>query len=217
MRLKPHKPELKLGRNIAMIIIFDLDYTLLNSKKFKAGLAAVLGLTEKEYAAACEEIFKSKKIHYNLRKHLDYLIIKGLTDKSERNKLNKKINEFFKRIDYYLFSQAEKVLSELEKRGNTLMLLTYGDVEWQKMKLKNLIIKKYFIKIIFVEEKKEKALDFLKGNKEKVWIINDNAQESLAMRKKIKNAEIFLVKGPYTYNAEHNLEAHRLGECLRLI
>lgn len=199
-----------------MIVIFDLDYTLLDSKKFKAGEAAVLEISTKEYTATCEEIFKSKKIHYNLAKHLDYLINKGLIKTEERRNMNRRIRKFLERIDDYLFPQAEKVLSKLQKRGDTLILLTYGDKQWQKIKVKNLKIKKYFKKIIFIEDKKEKALDFLSGTKEKVLIINDKAQECLEMKKKIKQAEIFLVKGPYSHNIEHDLSVHRLEECLKL-
>jgi len=184
-----------------MIIIFDLDYTLLDAKKLKQGLAKALGLTAREFEKSYLEHFKNKKINYNFEKHLQIL------DK----KHTPQIDKFFKNLDQYLFPQSLNILKKL-KTNNKLILLSFGNKNWQKQKINNLNIKKYFDKIILTDKSKAEILKQLQGTKDKILIINDNARETLEMQKTLKNAKVFLVKGVYANNCEHDLEVKNLAE-----
>lgn len=199
-----------------MIIIFDLDYTLFDAKKFRAGIAAILNLSLKEFDEKYHvKYFKSKKINYNFKKNLE--IIKGEDKDLNTGLLEKKFDKFLLKINKYLFPEAEEILRRLKRAGHILILFTFGDKELQKQKVDNLRIKKYFAKIVFTAKEKNLPFNFLKNKKEKIYIINDNAKESLLMKKYIKKGEIILIKGPYSYNAKHNLRVRTRKQLLNFI
>jgi FMN phosphatase YigB (HAD superfamily) len=60
-----------------MIIIFDLDYTLLDTKKFKEKLGVALDMSPEEWARDYKNFFKDKKINYNPERHLAILKKEG--------------------------------------------------------------------------------------------------------------------------------------------
>lgn len=181
-----------------MTIIFDLDYTLLDTKKFKAGLARTLGLNIDDFKRS---YFKNKKINYNLNKHLKIL----------NQKETIKIKEFLKKLDKYLFPESINVIKKL-KKNNKLILLSFGDKAWQKQKINNLSIKDYFDEIILTDKNKIEALKPFLNTKERILIVNDNAREALEMKKVLKNCDILLTKGPYSDNIKHNEKIHSLSE-----
>lgn len=211
--------------SISMLIIFDLDYTLLDTLEFKKGLAEALNLEFDVYHKNCKKYFKDKDILYNLEKHLKIL---------EQENSDFKINEnFLSNIGKYLFPEADDILKKMKDAGHKLVLLTYGDVQWQKMKVENLKIKKYFDEIIYTDKGKGEVIRNsktplapllerggpgsthplpLSRGEEKILIVNDNARECLEMREAIGDCEIFLVKGRYSENVEHDLEIRELGE-----
>ncbi|MBI4812068.1 HAD family hydrolase [Candidatus Falkowbacteria bacterium] len=187
-----------------MIIIFDLDYTLLDAAKFKNGLAKVLGLSRKEFNLSYKKHFKNKKINYNPERHL--LILEKEGKKLPLN-AKKRVVCFLRNINKFLFSGAEEKIRKLGKK-NFLILLTLGDKSWQARKMKNLKIKKYFDKIILVDKHKTGALKFLKNKKDKILVVNDKAKETKEILKMI-NAKTFLIKGPYSKNIKHKFEIHK--------
>jgi len=131
-----------------MILLFDLDYTLLDTKRFKE--------THKE----------------------------------------PEYKNFDKEINNYLFPETEKTLSYLKNQGHKLILLTLGEPNFQKSKVDNSKIKKYFEKIVY--EPKNKAentlLKDLSMGDEDIIIINDKKEESNEMQKVLGNkSKIFLV------------------------
>jgi len=193
-----------------MIVVFDLDYTLLNTKKFKAGLAQALGITARNFARY-EQNTKNLGKNYNLDEHLVFL------EKNQDSNVQKKIKNFFKNLDQYLFPEAEPILKAYQKKGAQLILATFGNKDWQKRKIDNLKIKKYFNKIILTNENKSKALDFLKNSKAEVLIINDKAKESLEIQKVLGKGKIFLITGPYTQDTEHQEKIITFKELLMLL
>ncbi|MFH0856455.1 MAG: HAD hydrolase-like protein [bacterium] len=195
-----------------MLIIFDLDYTLLDTLGFKKGLAEALNLEFDVYHENCKKHFKDTNILYNLEKHLKIL--------EQENSGVKIKDDFFSSIGSYLFPEAEDILKKMKNAGHKLVLLTYGDVKWQKQKVENLKIKKYFDEIIYTDKKKSKTeelRDFLIKNAiHKFLIVNDNAKECLEIKEVFEECEIFLVKGRYSENAEHDFEIRELVKILDL-
>ena len=90
-----------------MILIFDLDYTLLDTKKFKQGLAKALNLSITNFEKSYSENFKNtppltkggaRKINYNLKKHLK-ILSSSLSSQTKQSK----IDSFLKNIQILTF------------------------------------------------------------------------------------------------------------------
>ncbi len=199
-----------------MIIIFDLDYTLFDTKKFSLGFAQAIGISQNVFISTYKKYFLDKNKSYNYLKHFNYLKKEGKIDYGDKEFKNK-INKFLKNASDYLFPEAVSLLDFLKKEKHELILLTYGDLEWQKMKIKNLLIKKYFNKIIITAKDKEKSLNFLKKKKEKIIIINDKIQESLKIRKMLGRGEIILIKSKYSNIVKHNYKEYNLREVQKIL
>lgn len=204
-----------------MITIIDLDYTMLDTKKFKEDMASLFGMSTKEWGDSYRRHFKDKKINYNLEKHLDILHEEGLVkNKAEAEKIKKSFNEFFDTIEDYLYPETEKFLKHLKDKGEELVLASFGDIGWQKKKVDGLKkIKKLFTSIILEDKGKEEneALKELKNRGEKIRIINDNAKESLLLARELgQECEINLIKGPYSENIEHHEKIfNNIGEIMK--
>ena len=185
-----------------MIIIFDLDYTLFDTARFKKDLSGILKMSNESFGDSYKKHFKDKGESYNIKKHINVLFRERKIKAEEKNAVQKRVELFFKKsINDYIVKDAEDILKKLKSAGHTLILLSFGDKKFQNYKIKNLDIKKYFSKIIVTDKDKSESLKFLKDKKERILIVNDNAKESVIIKKALKNrAEIFLVQGPYSDN-----------------
>jgi len=134
-----------------MTFIFDLDYTLLDTTQYKKDLIEILGTTEEDFA-----YFKKRKINYNVEKHLE--LLSRYDTREIFFKKNAEVINFLKKIDNYLFPEVKNILKKLS-RDHKLILITYGDKDYQELKIKNLEIKKYFKKIIATDQDKSKILE----------------------------------------------------------
>ncbi len=200
-----------------MIIIFDLDYTLLDMKIWKKMLADAMDISEEEYYETYSDYFYKNKIKYNIFKHLDYLIERKIISESKKEVILSQITEKIKNIDKALFPKAEEVLEKFKNKKYKLILITWGDNVWHGLKLNNLKIKKYFDKIVIADKKKGDCVDFLKNDEDKKVLINDNLKESIYLNEKLKNSEIFLIKSKYSRNCSELLPEYSLKDCLNLI
>lgn len=195
-----------------MILLFDLDHTLLDIERFKADKSGLFGLTLKENEIQGYNLFKKRGVGYNPYVHIKFLRdSKHIKTDNDAEKIKAKFQELIKNTDDYLFPGTEQTLAYLKNKGYRLILMTFGDPEMQQPKIDNSCIKKYFEKTI-CEEKDKTQNNFLKGladSHEDVVIINDRAEQSLAMQKTIgPKAKIFLVKGPYSQDANHGEKIH---------
>lgn len=200
-----------------MIIIFDFDYTLFDTVKFRADLTGVLGVSAKKFAESYNKFFKRKKTHYNFESHLEKLVKDGTIRKSEIKAVKKRMFDVLNQINRYLFPEAENILKKFKEKGHALVLITCGDLKWQKAKLNKLKIKKYFSKIIITDGNKARCLGFIKKTRENIIIINDNARESFRMKKILGKGEIFLIKGPHSDNIKHKLNVYSLKGCFNIV
>jgi FMN phosphatase YigB (HAD superfamily) len=198
-----------------MKIIFDLDYTLLDTKKFKDKLADIFN--PDDFAMDYKKYFRDKKINFNLEAYLALLEKQGKIDDRRFKKLKLNIGKLMNRLDGYLFTGADPVLSQLKENGAELILITFGDRKWQAEKVNNLSIKKYFSQIGFEDKDKQKSflLKSLKNCHQEVLIVNDNAREAKEMAEIIGNrAKVFLVDGPYSNNIKHAWPIKQLNELV---
>ncbi|MFC1678499.1 HAD family hydrolase [Patescibacteria group bacterium] len=193
-----------------MTIVFDLDYTLLNTLRFEEELAKALTLDFEEYRQSSKKYFDVQGINYNAYKHIGFLLHDDKLTKQQNSVIKNNILTLLKSTNDYLFGEAEDLLKNIKEAGHKIILLTLGDPVWQGMKINYLKINKYFDKIMLTDKDKEKVIDFLKNEKERVILVNDNAQESLKIKKVLGNIRIILIKGPHSKNIKHNLKIHEL-------
>ncbi len=198
-----------------MKIIFDLDYTLLDTKKLKVKLAELFN--KENFLADYKKYFKDKNLNFNLTIYLSLLESQGRIDKRRGKDLKLKLRKLKKRLNNYLFTEIETILKRLKAEGDELILLTFGNKKWQAEKVDNLNIKNYFDKISFEDKDKtrSKLLKSLKNSRDEVLIVNDNIKEAKEMAEVIgKKARVFLVEGPYANNIEHNWPINKLNNLI---
>ena len=178
-----------------MKVIFDLDYTLMDTVQLHSKLAEIFD--KENYREDYQFFFRSKGISFDGEKYLAILKELGRIDGAREKELKSKLAELMENMDDFLKPDAESVLKHFIKDGHELILITFGNKEWQEKKVKNLSIKKYFSEIIFEEEDKSKSeyLRSLGEGDEKILIINDNLDEAAEMKKVLGDkAELRLIK-----------------------
>lgn len=194
------------------MIIFDLDYTLLNTQKFINNIINLFKVDEISYQKTSKEVFNRSNKLYNVYKHLDYLVRHNYINREEARVIKIKIIEYLKTIDQYLYPEAEEIVKKLFKQNHKLVLLTYGDYAWQRLKAKHLTIRKYFYKIIVTDKDKVLALNELYKIDKNIIFINDNAEEMIKINSKYPDIKLYLVEGPFSNNVQHNYPLHSLSD-----
>ena len=204
-----------------MILLFDLDNTLLDTEKFKKDKSFIFGLSPEENKIHGDLLFKNKGLHYNPKTHLQFLLKSGrIKTETGRRKIEHRYQKLVEEIDRYLFPEAEKTLAYLKKQGHRLILMTLGDPSLQKSKVDNSRIKKYFEKTIYEtkDKSKNKFIKQLARLKQDILIINDKASEAMAIKNMLgKKARIFLVTGPDSRDAKRKEKIHKSIAELRNI
>jgi len=185
-----------------MITISDLDYTLLDSSRFKKEcLAPFFDMTARAWEDQYEQNFKKPRINYSPRKQLERLSLSDDEITDRLAELKKYLNQEFNR---FLFPRVEETLDYLKAKSEKLILASFGDLEWQRLKVDCMRVNQqtatqYFDQIILEDKDKagNEAIRSLKGRE--VLLINDKYNESQELLKTFgESARLYLVKGPYS-------------------
>ncbi|MEA3248952.1 MAG: HAD hydrolase-like protein [Patescibacteria group bacterium] len=166
-----------------MIVILDLDYTLLDTAKFKDALAVVFascGVDRKSFDRAYKKTVTARppEYDYDIDRHIGYLE-EHLTCNVE--KLKGRVNELLKSVDDHLYPGARDFVERLRVGGARLVLLTLGNEFWQRIKMEHSTLSDMFDRIVTVGSGKEDVVgDIAKGH-DKVVVINDNVDEIFRM------------------------------------
>ena len=154
------------------IIILDFDRTLFNTDNFLIKIKYIfkkMGIAEKKFTTSYKKIKP-----YNLKKHLKRLNLEN------KNILNN-FNTLFKNSYRFLYPDAIDFLKFLIKKKKKIILLTYGDKNFQNNKIENSNIKKLFNKIYITSKNHDKEniyKNILAKNKNKKVIIIDDLKEN---------------------------------------
>lgn len=199
-----------------MIVIFDLDYTLLDADKLKRNcLASFLDIDEVEFMKNYKDNFKDKGVNYNIEKHMQDL---GWSREKIFEKM-KEFNSYLKQeIGRYLFPEADGLLQRFKDAGDKIILVSFGDIEFQKQKISALAIdgistEEFFDEVV-VSDKIKAELEELKCLRgENILLVDDNIKEIVELKAILgDNCEVFLIDGPYSSSTEHNYPAYSLKD-----
>lgn len=174
-------------RGVKMVIIFDFDHTLFNANQLKKDMAKVLSVlevTEEQFKDAYQKSFENHGHYHSGR------LAKALfpNDKKLQKKTVVLLSKVVKYSKKYVYPDVKKFLWSSLLRQNKRYLLTFGDIAWQKEKLKYSGLRRFFHHLIFTDADKGEVSFYLPKD-ETVVFINDNPKEIEFLKRKFPLAE----------------------------
>lgn len=166
-----------------MNVILDLDYTLLDTARFKQALASEFescGIGESRFQQTYRQTISQNypDYDYDPSRHADLLFAELECTKSQ---LMDRVEKLLSNTAEYLYPGALNFLQELRNMDFNLILLTLGNVEWQRMKIQKSDLETRFDQVIYVRKSKLSAMNKLSDLKQPVIVINDNSDEVMEM------------------------------------
>lgn len=141
-----------------MIYYIDFDSTLFNTTLFYHDLLEIFNKNSLTKEMVIEYKISHNDKLYDPIKMANYYVEKGLVN----NNIVIEIDDLFNKITNYLYDDAIKFLEN--NKDKKLVLLTYGEYHYQKLKIDKCNITKYFSDIIITEHKKHHLdLDYQNG------------------------------------------------------
>ena len=185
-----------------MKIFIDFDDVLFYSKKFiqdEKKIFRKYKISEKIFQKHYYQYRKDKKGNliriYNLKKQL-----RGIKKekKMDIEPIRKELEVFLKDTGKYIFNDVENFLKKFEKKN--LFIISYSKTDFQKNKIKNSGISKYFKKIIITDEKKFKVLkriiDTEKIKEEEIFFLEDRVDYIVGVKNEIPWVKTILMRRP---------------------
>lgn len=185
-----------------MKIFIDFDDVLFETKKFVNDFDSIFignGISKdkiKEFSKSLSETSKCKKTPYSLEREINFF---KKTIDLDYDKLSGDAESFMENLKKYVFSDVDSFLKSFPKKD--LYLLSYGDVNFQKKKIINSGIGKYFGKIIISEDNKLDVIskiykDYKFSKNEKIILIDDRVENLEKIEKKHREIITFLMLRP---------------------
>ncbi|KPJ85061.1 hypothetical protein AMJ57_04525 [Parcubacteria bacterium SG8_24] len=187
-----------------MRVIFDLDYTLLDTARFKEALAGAFaacgvdrGIFDDCYRQAIAE--ERGGYDYDPDRHIA-CAAPALTCPTGR--LRSLIDGVVDRTGDFLFPETRPALGRLRTAGAALILLTFGQEAWQRRKIEAAGLTGLFDEIHTVSRSKAEFMGHLDRTGGPTHVINDNPDEISEMRRIAPWVSYILVQGPRPVPAE---------------
>ncbi len=160
-------------------VLLDLDYTLLDADKLKQRLFAIAA---KDMSASSVrrlyERFKRSGL-FSPASFAETLSADGLPIRGPEE-----FGLLFRRKKAYNYPGAEKFLKSLKLKGYDLHLISYGDEKYQRLKVRQSGLGRYFAKILITRQvSKEDALRRLWGNGIRRALLLDDMSQPVAVAK----------------------------------
>ncbi len=160
-------------------VLLDLDYTLLDADKLKQRLfaAAAKGMSVSS-VRRLYEISKRSGL-FSPASFAETLSAAGLPIRGPEE-----FGSLFRRKGAYNYPGAEKFLKSLKLKGYDLYLISYGDEKYQRLKVRQSGLGRYFAKILITRQvSKEDALRRLWGNGTRRALLLDDMSQPVAVAK----------------------------------
>ena len=178
----------------------DFDYTLFDTYLFREELYKILeinGIDRTELPLTVEVREDGQKL-LNIKQQFERL-------SKEKNipleKFIEPLERIYKRGYEYLYSDTIEFLEYLKSKGHKIHILTWGEKEYQKEKIKRAKIEKYFDKIIIAETLKYELedIDYPNG-----IFIDDSVRDLEGLYEK-KAKQLFRIKRKNGKNSDKQL------------
>lgn len=205
-----------------MKIIFDLDYTLLDTVAFKEALADAVtahGPSRAEYEAAYRKTVKreGKAYDYDPDAHLE-LMRAMFPDDAALAQAREGIDKVLSETEKYLYPEARELLEAAGKHDADLMLMTLGNEKWQEAKVKHSGLMDLFDEVVATEKEKTGLIRRAGDGHEKVIVVNDNGEEMKGMQREAPEFTYILKRGPKEIPADLVMPtADTIGELAALL
>ncbi|MFA5777186.1 MAG: HAD hydrolase-like protein [Parcubacteria group bacterium] len=185
-----------------MIIFIDFDDVLFNTKQFVADIRSIFeknGVSEETFKKYYRyfEVKKGEKIvrKYNPYKQIERIKAQGF----ETGKIEKEFAKLISDTSEYIFSDGIEFLDEV--KNEDLYVVSFGDRKFQKEKINNSGIAKYFKKISVVDFSKAVEIKKILKNKkvkkgEGLIFIDDREKFLKDIKKSYPGMVTFLLKIP---------------------
>jgi FMN phosphatase YigB (HAD superfamily) len=183
-----------------MKIVFDLDYTLMDTAKFKEALAEAVtacGVSRERYEETYRSIVKreGKVYDYDPDVHIESLR-QDFPDADAAAEARRGIDKVVADSDKFLFPGSAELLKELRREGRELVLLTLGNERWQRRKVEHSGLRDYFDEVIATGKHKTAEIGKLAEAEGKTIVINDNGEEIREMMRRAPRLTYIMKKGP---------------------
>jgi N-acetylglucosamine kinase-like BadF-type ATPase/FMN phosphatase YigB (HAD superfamily) len=189
-----------------MKLIFDFDHTLFSTKKLYSAFKEAflkLGVEENLFWETFE---KSKGRGRDYKPERQFKLIQKSRPEIKIGKLKKSFEKILKTAPRFLYNDVSAFLKKWSKEAD-LILLSYGEDNFQKLKIENSGIKKYFKKIIVTKDiDKTKPFKKLFSENKKIVFVEDNPQALLKTKAsfpQIMTVRINRGEGKYCQKPNH--------------
>jgi FMN phosphatase YigB (HAD superfamily) len=183
-----------------MTIIWDLDYTLLDTVKFKDALKDAVtscGVPPERYEEAYKAtVTREGKVYdYDPDAHLE-LLSADFPDEGAKKEARARIDGVLSRTEEFLYPGAKELLERARAAGKEQILLTLGNEAWQQAKVMHSGLADHFDAVVATGKKKSGVIRDLLKDKDDVLVINDNGREVQEMMAEMPEYRYLLMKGP---------------------
>ena len=184
----------------------DFDYTLFDTHEFREGLYKILeqnGL-DKTYLALTQEMKTNGQTLLNIKS-----LFKSLSEEKNIpiNNFLKPLEELYNKCEQFVYDDTIEFLKYLKSQNHKLYILTWGEKEFQREKLKASKLDKYFDEAIFAEQLKYTLdIDYENG-----IFIDDSIRDLEGLYNK-KAKQVFRIKRKNGKNSNKELNIKEILE-----
>ncbi len=180
-----------------MLVVLDLDYTLLDTAAFRRALESSLEAHSISPAQFWETFGMiaglSDATSYSIERHARVLheqtgVVAAVAEEA--------LQKTFDALPGMLYHDSQAFLDLLRSREITTVLLTFGNTAFQHEKVKRAGIEGYFAHAIYTEEAKESIELGLSEFSGDPVFINDNPNELRALALRYPEARMIRIKRP---------------------
>jgi len=182
------------------MFIIDFDDTLFNThdfKKVRLESLIKIGVTESDYQETyVEALKKNDSFNYSNEWHAELLGLRGYSVEKVLSSLEQTTGD---QLQEFLFPDTVEFLEKIKDIGQSLVLLSLGEVRFQELKVKGAGISEYFDRMFMVQDSKEHVMQKLidvgeNSFQDGMWFINDKVEETLLIKNRFPQLNIVLKK-----------------------